>query len=236
MRLFWSFVVLFWMCSVQGQDMQEHVVADGETVLAISKKYSIDPSEIYRHNRFALDGISPGMQLKVPQVAKTTKVETPKTEVQVMPVEVASTTVEVPVTKVPEKTTEKLVNEVAIRKTAMNYTVGQGETLYGISKKFQVTLDELYKANPGLKEKGLQARQNLVIPALGTVFENQPKPTETVEKKSEVKETITHLVKKGETLYSLSRQYGVSVELITRQNEKVLQRGLQAGQTLTITP
>jgi len=101
---------------------------------------------------------------------------------------------------------------------------------------FLVTMDVFYKVNPGLKEKGLQARQNLVIPASGTVFENQTKPTETVEKKSELKETITHLVKKGETLYSLSRQYGVSVELITRQNEKVLQRGLQAGQTLTITP
>lgn len=236
MKLFWSFVMLFWLYSGQSQDMQQHVVADGETVLAISKKYNIDPSEIYRHNRFALDGISPGMQLKVPQVANTAQVESPKTEVQVMPVEVELTTVEVPVTKASEKASDKAVNEVAIRKTAVNYTVGQGETLYGISKRFQVTLDELYQANPGLKEKGLQARQNLMIPASGTVFENQPKPTETVEKKSELKETITHLVKKGETLYSLSRQYGVSVELITRQNEKVLQRGLQAGQTLTITP
>lgn len=236
MKLFWSFVMLFWMCSVQCQDMQQHIVADGETILAISKKYNIDPSEIYRHNRFALDGISPGMQLKVPQTANTAQIETPKTEVQVMPVEVESATVEVPISKASEKASDKVVNEVAIRKTAVNYTVGQGETLYGISKRFQVTLDELYQANPGLKEKGLQARQNLVIPASGTVFENQPKPNETVVKKNEVKETITHLVKKGETLYSLSRQYGVSVELITRQNEKVLQRGLQAGQTLTITP
>jgi LysM repeat protein len=235
MKLFWSFVMLYWMCSGQSQDMQQHVVAEGETVLAISKKYNIDPSEIYRHNRFALDGISPGMQLKVPQISKEVKIDTSKTEVQVMPVELESTIVEVPISKAPEKATEKFVNEVPIRKTTMNYSVKQGETLYGISKKFQVTLDELYKANPGLKEKGLQARQNLVIPPSGKVFENQQKPTEAVEK-NEVKETITHLVKKGETLYSLSRQYDVSVELITRQNDKVLQRGLQAGQTLTITP
>jgi len=47
-------------------------------------------------------------------------------------------------------------------------------------------------------------------------------------------ETITHVVAPKETLYSLSKKYNVTVDEIKQQNQALLSKGLQIGQTLTI--
>jgi len=59
------------------------------------------------------------------------------------------------------------------RKAAANgntgklHTVEQGETLYGLAKRYGVTMDELISANPG-SDKGIKKGQELVIPCDGT--------------------------------------------------------------------
>ena len=45
---------------------------------------------------------------------------------------------------------------------------------------------------------------------------------------------IKHKVKAGETLYSLSKEYNISVSEIMEQNKFLTKKGLQLGQTLTI--
>jgi len=45
---------------------------------------------------------------------------------------------------------------------------------------------------------------------------------------------IKHKVKVGETLYSLSKEYNISVSEIIEQNKFLTKKGLQPGQTLTI--
>ena len=45
---------------------------------------------------------------------------------------------------------------------------------------------------------------------------------------------IKHKVKAGETLYSLSKEYNISVSEIMEQNKFLTKKGLQPGQTLTI--
>jgi LysM repeat protein len=58
-----------------------------------------------------------------------------------------------------------------------------------------------------------------------------------VNKVSEIKDNeieIKHIVKIGETLYSLSKLYNVSVSEILEQNDFLTNKGLQVGQTLTI--
>jgi LysM repeat protein len=61
----------------------------------------------------------------------------------------------------------------------------------------------------------------------------QPK----VNKVSEItdnEEEIKHKVKVGETLYSLSKEYNISVSEIMEQNKFLSKKGLQVGQILTI--
>lgn len=43
-----------------------HTVSLGETVRLISQKYLVSPSDIYKRNKFAVDGVSPGMVLQIP--------------------------------------------------------------------------------------------------------------------------------------------------------------------------
>ncbi|KOS07941.1 hypothetical protein AM493_19180 [Flavobacterium akiainvivens] len=47
-----------------------HTVQMGETVMLICKKYIVAPDDIYKLNPEAVDGISPGMVLRVPSEKK----------------------------------------------------------------------------------------------------------------------------------------------------------------------
>ncbi len=104
------------------------------------------------------------------------------------------------------------------------HTVAAGETVYSISKKYDVSQETLLKLNPEAKE-GLQVNAKLVIPM-------------SLEKsESSVKKVVSfnsHKVQKKETLYSLSKQYGVSVEDIKKYNKQLYSKELQNGETIQI--
>lgn len=74
--LFLVFLLTFQIGYSQEDDDVEivtHKVALGETMLMISKKYLVSPTEIYRLNKKAIDGVSEGMILYIPQPIKAKK-------------------------------------------------------------------------------------------------------------------------------------------------------------------
>ena len=126
------------------------------------------------------------------------------------------------------------------------YVVGEGDTYAEIAKKFGVPVVMLLEANGGYSHR-LSVGDSLVIPEFTqTVVKNAPKssekqakadksssekpsakPAKTADKqagsataKSEkpAKERV-HVVKKGEGLWDISRQYGVTIEDIVRWND-----------------
>src|SRR5690606_23327620 len=70
-RIVLIFAMVFSLQSAIAQEfeMVRHQVQLGETVRMISRKYKVEPAEIYRLNKFAVDGVSQGMvlQLLVPK-------------------------------------------------------------------------------------------------------------------------------------------------------------------------
>ncbi len=110
-----------------------------------------------------------------------------------------------------------------IKGETKTYTVQAQETLFGISKKFGVTLDELVEANPGT-ENGVKVGQVLTIPESDHVVENLP--TNTNVKTSTGKELnvvfsdtiIEHVVLAHETMYSISKRFMVPVADIQKLN------------------
>jgi membrane-bound lytic murein transglycosylase D len=125
------------------------------------------------------------------------------------------------------------------------YVVGEGDTYAEIAKKFGVPVVMLLEANGGYSHR-LSVGDSLVIPEFTqTVVKNAPKSSEKQAKadksssekssakpakaadksagssgaKSEkpAKERV-HVVKKGEGLWDISRQYGVTIEDIVRWN------------------
>ena len=97
------------------------------------------------------------------------------------------------------------------------HDVAKGETLYSLARQYGVTVDDIKGANTTLSD-GLKSGARIKIP---------------------IKQTATtatehhHKVVKGETLYSLSKRYGVSIEAMLEANPDA-KSGLKAGQIISI--
>lgn len=90
----------------------------------------------------------------------------------------------------------------------IKHQVIRGETKYGLSKKYGISIAELERQNPHIKSM-LQAGHNLTISSLKT------------DNTSTNGHTLSHFVKKGETLYGLSKKYNVSVQEIKSANPQL---------------
>ncbi len=109
------------------------------------------------------------------------------------------------------------------------YIAAKGETLYSLSKRYGVSIDDFVAANPALKE-GLKAGQSLKIPCGDVAGEDKPAKAERRRKGK----FVTHTVAKGETLYSISRKYGVAVETLIADNGNLDPAHIAVGQTLDV--
>jgi len=105
------------------------------------------------------------------------------------------------------------------------HVVQPGENLFRIGLRYGLTTDQLAAANGMTRSSTLYAGQTLQIPD-GTGVPTGPYGPEQV--------TTTHVVAPGETLASLSRQYGVTVNALMQVNNIGNASVLYAGQTLTI--
>ncbi|MCP2028890.1 cell wall-associated NlpC family hydrolase [Flavobacterium sp. HSC-32F16] len=127
--------------------------------------------------------------------------------------------------------------QVAINTTPGSHEVLQKETLWGISKKYNVSVDDLKKANPALETEGLKIGQQIVIPTntnIAAVSENIPN-TET-EKPEIIPSTDVELaveVQPKETKYAIAKKYGITVKELERQNPQIKAK-LPVGYVLKI--
>lgn len=100
------------------------------------------------------------------------------------------------------------------------HEVEQGETLYSISKRYEVKMRIIKKFNPDLRAP-LRIGERIVIP---------------IEKSDALPQSgyFEYEVKPQETLYSLSKRFGVSIPAILRINPEVESNGLKAGTKIKI--
>lgn len=107
------------------------------------------------------------------------------------------------------------------------HLVSAKETLYSLTKLYNVTEAELEKSNPGLLANGLKIGDQIVIPSKKAIITNSTVPS------SNTQNTRTHQVEAKETLYSISKLYNVSVEDLEKLNPEI-RDGLQIGFSLKI--
>lgn len=93
-------------------------------------------------------------------------------------------------------------DSLGIQKKASHWVIAHevdpGETVYALSQRYGVAIEQIIKFNPGI-ENGLQAGHILYIP-----FSSGP--------------YFMHKVRKGETLYSISKIYNISVDELKTWN------------------
>ncbi len=112
-------------------------------------------------------------------------------------------------------------------KTYIIHKVEPGQGLYGISKKYNISQDEILEANPDLKDNGLKAGAEILIP-LKVVSKKVNAAPKAEQKK------IEHIVKTGETLFRIASIYGVKVDEIREWNKLGKDEGIAVGQKLII--
>lgn len=101
-----------------------------------------------------------------------------------------------------------------------SHIVQERQTLYSISKAYNVTIDQIYEANPSVKTEGLKKNAILLIPCTeqkrAVIRESQP--ARKADRKAESQEYIIHTAKWYEDLDTIAEKYGVTVESIQQAN------------------
>ncbi len=121
------------------------------------------------------------------------------------------------------------------KKPAPNYIthkVVSGESLYGIAKKNDVTVDDILKSNPGVTAASLKPGMMLRIPSTKPTTKPADKPSTTSNSN---KKQENHIVLANETLYSIAKKYGVTVEDLKAWND-LKDNSIKKGMVLLINP
>lgn len=129
----------------------------------------------------------------------------------------------------------------AFSQNVIKHKVKSGESIYSLAKKYDVKVADIYELNPKLK--GAVLGLNAVVSVPNSKFINEeenPKVeklvVETKKEKNalENQPIISHLVKQKETLYSISKKYGVTMERICEMNPELKTANLKVGALLII--
>ncbi len=197
-------------------------VKSGDTLWSIARQYGITVNELKSYNNLKDNTLSIGMLLYIPN-KETTTVET-----EVYTVKAGDTLYSIAKKynlSVDElKSLNNLTGSALTIGQKLNvkkepsllettYQVQKGDTLYGIAQKFKVSVDNLKNIN-NLTNNVLSIGQVLKIPTSENSFP-------------------TYQVKSGDTLWSIAKTYGTSVDEIKRINN-LINNSLSIGQTLIL--
>lgn len=138
--------------------------------------------------------------------------------------------------KIPKK--ERL-NKAVTKKRV--HDVMPKETLYGISKKYKVTIEDIKKANIDLEKQALAMGMKLNIPIdhqenESDIKNDEPKKKLAVfnnENQNQSENIVFRKVLPQETKYGIAKQYGISIKELEEQNPEII-NGLPVGYELKI--
>jgi membrane-bound lytic murein transglycosylase D len=108
------------------------------------------------------------------------------------------------------------------------YVVRQGDTLSALSRHYGAPLSFIEQHNPGILNRYLKIGETIVIPAFQEILPPASKPEQAASFNG------THVVKKGETLWSLGIRYGVDPQILAKANNMELNQILREGKALKI--
>jgi LysM repeat protein/ABC-type branched-subunit amino acid transport system substrate-binding protein len=221
----------------KGKSYYMHFVKTGETLEEIAKDYGVSTDAIKAENPEAQEKLYINQVLKIPVEGTSTLAPAKIKDTEKEPVQKSEPASE-PITSPKQQDLQKPAF------TYFEYEVKKKETLYGISKQFGVSMDDILDANPGLQ--GINEGMTLRIPKKAWV---NPHPAEKNGKPSEPKPQPDPLVtpyplqstpnyelyevQPKETLYSIAHAHFISVETLIEMNPELVQ-GLKASQVIKV--
>jgi membrane-bound lytic murein transglycosylase D len=112
------------------------------------------------------------------------------------------------------------------------YTVEEGDTLYALSRHYGVSVDMILRYNLGVRPTRLQIGTHLVIPAFEEVSPYEG--SRTVEIAGGSGHSRGYTVRRGDSLWSISRKFGISLEELAESNGLDVGGIIREGATLRV--
>ena len=219
-----------------------YVVKAGDTLYGISNQYGISVTELARLNNISGSTIKVGQILNIPNNSGTNPdnmfMYTVKKGDTLYKIALKyNTTVDKIIDLNKLKSTNLSIGQILrIPETYTkdddlylpsftSYIVQKGDTLYSLSKKYNIPVDTIIKDN-SLSSSKLSIGQNLkirkedILECYGNEY-------------SLPSNDITYIVKKGDSLYQIAKKYNTSVDNIKKKNN-LISNTLSIGQKLFI--
>ena len=197
-----STVIVF----INGQKFYVHTVKSGDTLYSLAKTYEVSEDLIRQHNA------NMGSELKIDQ------------------------TVKIPV---PESAQKSAKAEKRRKRDFLTHKVQAGQTLYAIARDYNISVATLREDNPSLNPQSLPVGETLWIRRAAVGKSNEQQTQDEIAEYAATLNSVTdddgydhHVVQPGETIYSLSRRFGITEEEFARLND--VSAGLKAGAMIRI--
>ena len=185
--------------------VENYKVKRGDTLSRVAKRFSIAPSELKRLNGLKSSTLKAGATLVISQ-PRTGNAE---------------------FARVQNELFGKSRSAAAAQRTVSRYKVRRGDTLSTIARKHGLSTKQLANLN------GLRGKTHV---RLGQVLKvtTSAKRTQTASRSSGRRSTkrISYAVRKGDTLFSISKRYNVTVEQIRDWNNA--HHSIRPGQGLVL--
>ncbi len=142
------------------------------------------------------------------------------------------------------------------RLTHVEHWVSRGETLGGIAMRYRVSVEDILAANRGVRARALRIGQHLVIPTSGVrgsrsalaARSDAPRPSRSSLARSRYLLSTearlpaaapsggprVHVVREGESMWTISRQYQVPLDSLLRQNGLTRRSLIKPGMSIRI--
>lgn len=176
---------------ILGKEYYYHEIKKGETIYGIAKQHGWDLDELVRLNPSTASDMTKGSRLYYPTGR---------------------------VTVVTDYDAEAAAAEPPETYEPIRHVVKRGETVYSISRQYNIPVETIYASCPSSKY-GIKAGETLVI--------QQP----ASEKEGGY---LFYEIKQGDTLYALAQKYHTSVEDILKANPGVSEKNFRSGETIRI--
>lgn len=191
---------------INGKKYYVHTVKSGDTLYSIAKAYEVGENDIRECNPSVGDGLRIDQTVKIP---------------------------------VPASAIIKANAEKKRKKDYIVHKVKAGQTLYAIARDYNISVAQLREDNPSVNPQALSVGESLWIrrTAIGSSNEQQAQAemaeyTNNLNKATSDDGFDNHVVQPGETIYSLSRRYGITEAEFAQLND--VSQGLKAGAIIRI--
>lgn len=190
-----------------GKRYYMHTISQGQTLFSIARAYEVTPQVIADANPEIPDLLQ---VVRTGQVIRIPKVESAAVTTEPQPAEQLQT-------QVPIEQPGQIMRTPVITTEFIEHVVARRETLFGISRKYGISQEEIIHYNPEVRS-GLRFRQVLQIP----------------QKKATPVEFFYYQVKPGETVYGLINRFEISEAELFSLNPELEEHGLKADQRIRI--